>query len=98
MLAGAFSLGGASLSVGMGGDPWDRPSPSRAFAEGLQPLLDILTEAVSGPSKRVRRRKAVATMATLVGAVTLARAVGDQSLSDEILDAARCELLATAGA
>jgi uncharacterized heparinase superfamily protein len=35
ILAGAFVLGGASLAVGVRGDPWDRPSPSRAFAEAL---------------------------------------------------------------
>ncbi len=69
----------------------------RAFAEGLQPLLDILTEAIPGRSKAVRRRKAVAAMATLVGALTLARAVDDPELSDEILTAARRELLAAAG-
>jgi len=68
-----------------------------AFAEGLQPLLDILTEAIPGGSKAVRRRKAVATMAALVGALTLARAVDDPALSDEILIAARRELLAAAG-
>ena len=33
-------------------------------------------------------------MAELVGALTLARAVDDASLSDEILEAARRELLA----
>jgi hypothetical protein len=36
-------------------------------------------------------------MAALVGAVTLARAVGDQRLSDEILEAVHRELLGTAG-
>jgi hypothetical protein len=36
-------------------------------------------------------------MAGLVGALTLARAVGDPSLSNEILEAARHELLAAAG-
>ena len=35
ILAGVFALAGTSLSVGIGGDPWDRPSPSRAFAEAL---------------------------------------------------------------
>ena len=35
ILAGAFVLGGSSLAVGVRGDPWDRPSPSRAFAEAL---------------------------------------------------------------
>jgi TetR/AcrR family transcriptional repressor of nem operon len=63
-----------------------------AFAEGLQRLVDILTEALPGFSKPARRRKAVAAMATMVGAVTLARAVDDPALSEEILDAARQEL------
>jgi TetR/AcrR family transcriptional regulator, transcriptional repressor for nem operon len=67
-----------------------------AFAEGLQRLLDILTEALPGFSKPARRRKAVAAMATLVGAVTLARAVDDPALSEEILDAARQELRSAA--
>jgi TetR/AcrR family transcriptional repressor of nem operon len=69
----------------------------RAFAEGLEPLLAILTEAIPGTSKAVRRRKAVTAMAALVGALTLARAVDDPRLSDEILAAARRELLAAAG-
>jgi TetR/AcrR family transcriptional repressor of nem operon len=67
-----------------------------AFAEGLAPLIDILTEAVAGRTKAARRRKALATMSELVGAIVLARAVDDAALSDEILDAARREL-ATAG-
>jgi TetR/AcrR family transcriptional repressor of nem operon len=68
----------------------------KAFAEGLQPLLDILTKALPGFSQTARRRKAVAAMATLVGALTLARAVEDAALSNEILDAARQELRAAA--
>jgi TetR/AcrR family transcriptional repressor of nem operon len=66
----------------------------RAFAEGLQPLLDILAEAIPGRSKAVRRRKALTAMAALVGALTLARAVDDAALSGEILEAAQRELLA----
>src|SRR5690606_41729341 len=33
LLAGEFRLAGASPLVGPGGDPWDRPSPSRPFAD-----------------------------------------------------------------
>jgi TetR/AcrR family transcriptional regulator, transcriptional repressor for nem operon len=66
-----------------------------AFADGLQPFLNTLAAAAPGGSKAARRRKAVATMAALVGAVTLARAVGDQRLSDEILEAVHRELLGT---
>ncbi|MBX3485259.1 heparinase II/III family protein [Phenylobacterium sp.] len=35
VLAGAFVLAGQTLATGVRGDPWDRPSPSRAFAEAL---------------------------------------------------------------
>jgi uncharacterized heparinase superfamily protein len=35
ILAGAFVLSGQTLAVGVRGDPWDRASPSRAFAEAL---------------------------------------------------------------
>ena len=67
-----------------------------AFAQGLEPLIDIVAKAIPGRSKAARRRKAVAAVAELVGAVILARAVGDASLSDEILEAARQELLQAA--
>lgn len=67
-----------------------------AFAEGLEPLIAILAGAVPGHSKAARRRKAVAAMAGLVGALSLARAVGDPELSDEILKAVQQELLAAA--
>jgi TetR/AcrR family transcriptional regulator, transcriptional repressor for nem operon len=68
-----------------------------AFAEGLEPLLDILAGAIPDRSKTARRRKAVAAMAALVGALELARATEGTPLSDEILEAARRELLAAMG-
>jgi TetR/AcrR family transcriptional regulator, transcriptional repressor for nem operon len=68
-----------------------------AFAEGLEPLLNILAGAIPDRSKTARRRKAVAAMAALVGALELARATEGTPLSDEILEAARRELLAAMG-
>ena len=65
----------------------------KAFAEGLEPLIEVLAEVSGGRTKAARRRKAIATLAELIGALILARAVGDLALSDEILDAARRELL-----
>jgi TetR/AcrR family transcriptional repressor of nem operon len=65
----------------------------KAFAEGLAPLLDILARSMPGKSKSARRRKAVVAMATLVGALTLARAVEGTPLSDELLEAAHRELI-----
>jgi len=66
----------------------------KAFAEGLAPLIDILAQSIPGKAKAARRRKAVAAMATLVGALTLARAVEGTPLSDEMLEAAHRELAA----
>lgn len=82
----------------LGGDAARCGKPVRdAFAGGLEPLIDILAGVTAGQSKAVRRRKAIAALAELVGALILARAVGDATLSDEILDAARRELSAAAG-
>ena len=68
----------------------------KAFAEGLAPLIDILAQSIPGKSNTARRRKAIAAMATLVGALTLARAVEGTALSDEMLQAAHRELAAAA--
>src|SRR6516162_2355022 len=68
-------------------------SGSDAFAEGLEPLIDILSGLVGGRTKAARRRKAIAVLSELIGALMLSRAVGDAGLSDEILDAGRRELL-----
>jgi TetR/AcrR family transcriptional regulator, transcriptional repressor for nem operon len=68
----------------------------KAFAGGLAPLIDILAQSIPGKSKAARRRKAVAAMATLVGALTMARAVEGTPLSEEMLEAAHRELAAAA--
>ncbi len=67
-----------------------------AFADGLEPMIALLARSAPGSSKLARRRKAVAAMAGLVGALLLSRAIGKRKLSNEILDATRCELLAFA--
>jgi TetR/AcrR family transcriptional regulator, transcriptional repressor for nem operon len=68
-----------------------------AFADGLEPLIDLLAKSAPGTTKAERRRRGVAAMAGLVGALLLARAVGtkgNKKFSDEILEATRRELLA----
>ncbi len=64
-----------------------------AFARGLEPLIAVVADAIPARSKAVRRRKAIAAVAELVGALMMARAVDDTALSDEILGAARQGLL-----
>jgi TetR/AcrR family transcriptional regulator, transcriptional repressor for nem operon len=68
-----------------------------AFADGLEPLIALLAQSAPGSSKAARRRKAVAAMSGLVGALLLARAIGKRELSDEILEATRRELLGGTG-
>ena len=60
----------------------------RAFTEGLRDRVEALRKLLPGRSAPARREKALATMAGLVGAMILARAVDDPALSDEILEAA----------
>ncbi|NML10191.1 TetR/AcrR family transcriptional regulator [Sphingobium sp. AR-3-1] len=56
-----------------------------AFRHGFEELATILEQ--SGPD--VNRQDALARMAQMVGAMVLARGVGDLALSDEILAATR---------
>jgi TetR/AcrR family transcriptional regulator, transcriptional repressor for nem operon len=59
----------------------------RAFTDELRPFFDYLSTIVQGTSSNRRRQKALATFASLVGALIISRAVDDPNLSDEILAA-----------
>jgi TetR/AcrR family transcriptional repressor of nem operon len=48
-----------------------------------------LSRIARGRTEAARRRKALSTMSTLVGAMLLARAVDDEKLSEEILEAVK---------
>ncbi|MFY9656786.1 MAG: hypothetical protein WAK01_09400, partial [Methylocystis sp.] len=62
------------------------------FTEGFRGLAGRLSEMVRGPSRQERDKEALATLALLVGAVILARAVDEPELSEQILAAARASL------
>ena len=59
----------------------------RAFTQGFRDRVETLRQLLPGRSAAARRRKALATMAGMVGALVLARAVDDPALSDEVLHA-----------
>lgn len=59
------------------------------FTDGTKKLLEILASVTAGDTGKAKREKAIATMAGLVGAVVLARAVNDPAFADEILTAGR---------
>ena len=63
------------------------------FTAGVRGLLALLSRRMeSGLKPRQREDKALATAASLIGALVLARAVNDPKLSDDILRATRKEL------
>lgn len=73
----------------------DEDKPVReAYRAGLDDLLDSLGALQEQGGPKTRRRHAITQLSTMVGALLLARASGTTALSDEILDAARKELLA----
>jgi TetR/AcrR family transcriptional repressor of nem operon len=63
------------------------PTVRRAFTDELRPFLEYLSSIVQGKSSGRRRQKALATYASLVGALIVSRAVDDTNLSNEILAA-----------
>ena len=63
------------------------PAVRRAVTDYVRSACDLLAKMVPGKSKAARRQKVIATYATLVGAMVMARAVDDRGLSQEILDA-----------
>ena len=85
--------GHGCLMAALGSDVVRQPmAVRRAFTDGFRVRVDSLLKLLPGRSADARRKKALATMSGLVGALMLSRAVDDPKLSDEILDAAATTL------
>ncbi len=65
-----------------------------AYTRQVGAYLELLTKLIAGDKRRSRRTRAIAALSTLVGAVSMARAVNDEKLSQEILKSAADELKA----
>ncbi len=65
-----------------------------AYSRQVAMYLELLTKLVVGGTRKSRRAKAIAALSALVGAVSMARAVNDETLSREILKSAADELKA----
>jgi TetR/AcrR family transcriptional regulator, transcriptional repressor for nem operon len=63
-----------------------------AYTRQVGAYLELLSKLIAGDKPKSRRTKAIAALSTLVGAVSMARAVNDEKLSREILKAAADEL------
>ena len=57
-------------------------------------MIEALTQAGAQHRAKARRRRAIAQVSAMVGALVVARAVDDDALSDEILTATRHEICA----
>jgi len=64
------------------------------FSEGFDGLVSLLAELSPERTRKARRAHILAVISTLAGALTLARAVNDPDVSDEILVSVRKSLLA----
>ena len=80
----------ACLFPSLAADVARQAEPVRqVFSEGMSDYLDALSNLSDAGEGR---SKAITLLSTLVGAMVLARAVGDESLSDEILTTVKAAL------
>jgi TetR/AcrR family transcriptional repressor of nem operon len=65
------------------------PKPRHAMTEGARGQLAVLEQLMPGADAAAQRKQALATYASMIGAIVLSRAVDDEALAVEILDAVR---------
>ncbi|UIF90392.1 TetR/AcrR family transcriptional regulator [Cupriavidus sp. UYPR2.512] len=82
----------AALAVDVAREAAGKPV-RQAYAEGLRAMVDDMAQTVESDDPQVRHDEALARMALLVGALTLARATDGDPLSGEMLNAVRSRLL-----
>jgi len=72
--------------AGMAADAARADGPARdAYTHQVQNCLSVLADLVEEPDPKVARREAVLLLSALVGAISIARAVDDEALSNQIL-------------
>lgn len=74
------------------------PGVKAAFETGIKAHLDVLGRFLAETGGEASRGKAMAILATMIGAVTLSRVVNDPDLAQALLDAAVEQVRDAAGA
>lgn len=64
-----------------------------SFAKGINELIATLAQQIAGGSSEHKRERAIATVATMVGAMIMARCTEDEQTARLYLDATRKQLL-----
>jgi TetR/AcrR family transcriptional repressor of nem operon len=73
------------------------PRARAAYTDQVRVYVDMLMRLLPAPATDRSRATAITALSTLVGAVSMARAVDDEALSREILASAASELKAQLG-
>jgi TetR/AcrR family transcriptional repressor of nem operon len=67
----------------------ESPKTRKAFAVKLEQMIDMLAEQIPDVPRKDARKRAMASLATMMGTLVLARVAGGGEFSDDILDAGR---------
>ena len=71
----------------------ESPKTRKAFATRLERMIEMLTALIPEIPPKAARKQAMATLATMMGTLVLARIAGTGDFSDEILGAGREAIL-----
>lgn len=89
--------GEGCVMAALGAEAARHGSPVRkAFTQGVRSTIDVLTRLVPGASKRAKRKQALVTYSSMIGALILARAIDDPELSEEVLQSVLASITETA--
>jgi TetR/AcrR family transcriptional repressor of nem operon len=75
----------------------ESPKTRKAFAARLEQMIDMLADQIPDVPRATARKQAMASLATMMGTLVLARVAGSGEFSDDILDAGRGAVLERAG-
>src|SRR4051812_7380960 len=75
----------------------ESPKTRKAFAARLEQMIDMLADQFPDVPRAAARKQAMASLATMMGTLVLARVAGSGEFSDDILDAGRQAVLERAG-
>jgi TetR/AcrR family transcriptional repressor of nem operon len=70
----------------------------RIFSGRMEQMIDMLADQLQGMPRKAARKQAMATLATMMGSLVMARIAGSGELSDEILKSGRDAVLGRAKA
>jgi TetR/AcrR family transcriptional repressor of nem operon len=75
----------------------ENPKTRKAFAARLEQMIEMLADQIPDVPRATARKQAMASLATMMGTLVLARIAGSGEFSDDILDAGRNAVLERAG-